>query len=268
MHAGQNIISVATSEAGLCLTTENWQEAKVDALSYSLEFLLHKPGYKVLQKIVSLAHYVGWSKTLILNAASLKANREGVYHLKSPYDGSKTKLSAQELLVLIHHLNPEMVLLPKNIYQDYPQMWEDWQSSTFPFMHADDLSQQMIPYEHGVYFDETMRAQLEQWSHLPRYVMGALDESLIHQLRSQGIKLIESDEPAKAALHGQVYSQLGMVDLTDKVTEMQFEIIDTDCVCPSCIQKFTKAYFYHLLQNTPLLCQRFLIQHNLFWMAI
>jgi queuine tRNA-ribosyltransferase len=266
--AVENIIPVVTSEAGLCLTAENWQEAKVDAISYAMEFLLHRPGQELLKQIPDLAHYVGWSNTLILNASSLKANREGVYHLKSPYDGSKIKISAQELMELIHHLSPNAVILPKNIFQDYPQIWDDWNLATFPFIHADDLAQYTISCDHGVYFNESMLEQLASWAHLPRYVMGALDEQLIQNLRAQGIKLIEADEPAKAAFYGQVYSKQGTVDLTNKSTEMQFETIDPDCACPSCSQKFTKAYFYHLLQNTPLLCQRFLIQHNLFWMAI
>ena len=48
---------------------------------------------------------------------------------------------------------------------------------------------------------------------------------------------------------------------------MQFETIDPECTCPTCSQQFTKAYLHHLLQQTPLLCHRLLIQHNVFWMA-
>lgn len=270
MFAVQNFIPVLTSEAGLCLTAENWQEAKVTTVSYSLEFLLHKPGVALLKKITDLRHYLGWSGTLILNAMSLVANREGVYTLKSPYDGSKTKLTAFELIELIQHLKPDAVVLPKNILQDYPHIWDAWSDSIMPFIHADDLRFHEVVRSYGVYFnyvDESTIAQLDHWSHVARYVTGTLNVELIQTLRAKGIKLIETDEPARAAFCGQVYSQNGVVDLTSMSTAMQFETIDPDCVCPTCSQRFTKAYFHHLLQHTPLLCQRFLIQHNVFWMA-
>lgn len=268
--AVQNFIPVLTSEAGLCLTAENWREANVTTGSYSLESLLHKPGIELLKKITDLRQYLGWSGSLILNAMSLVANREGIYTLKSPYDGSKTKLSAVELNELIQHLKPDAVVLPKSMVNDCPQIWDGWTDSILPFIHADDLRFHEVVHAHGVYFnyvDESTIAQLEQWSHLPRYVTGSLNAELIQALRAKGISLIETDEPAKAAFAGQVYSQNGVVDLTSTSTAMQFATIDPDCVCPSCSQKFTKAYFHHLLQHTPLLCQRFLIQHNVFWMA-
>lgn len=49
LAATQNYIPVGTSEAGLCLTAENWQETKVNTLSFSLEFLLYKPGIALLK---------------------------------------------------------------------------------------------------------------------------------------------------------------------------------------------------------------------------
>jgi queuine tRNA-ribosyltransferase len=270
ISTAQNFIPVLTSEAGLCLTAENWQEAKVTVGSYSLEFLLHKPGVALLKKITDLRHYLGWSGSLILNAASLVANREGIYTLKSPYDGSKIKLSAAELGELIQHLKPDAVVLPKNMLQDCPQIWEAWTDSILPFIHPEDLRFHKPARPHGVYLhyvDESTNVELEQWLHLPRYVMGALNAELIQTLRAKGISLIETDEPARAAACGQVYTQNGVVDLMDAHTAMQFETIDAACVCPSCVQQFTKAYFHHLLQHTPLLCQRFLIQHNVFWVA-
>lgn len=262
----QNFIPVMSSEAGLCLTAENWQEAKVTAVSYSLEVLLQKPGLEVLKKITDLSHYLGWSGALILNAMTLVANREGIYHLKSPYDGSKMKLSALELIELVQHLKPDAVILPKNILKDCPGLWDTWPDSISAFIHAEDLHDADVIHIHGIYFNnfnETMLDQLEQWNHLPRYVIGDISLELIKNLRARGIQFIETDEPAKLALQGQVYSQEGKVNLTSDDTKMKFEIIDPDCTCPSCSQQLTQAYFHHLLQHTPLLCQRFLIQHNI-----
>ena len=89
LAAVQNFIPRLNSKAGLCLTPENWKDAKVTAVSYSLEFLLHKPGQEVLKKIADLSQYLAWSGAIVLNGMSLGANKEGIYLLKSPYDGSK-----------------------------------------------------------------------------------------------------------------------------------------------------------------------------------
>lgn len=270
LAAVHNFIPLVTSAAGLNLTADNWREAKVTAVSYSLEVLLHKPGQELLRKITDLSTYLGWSGQIILNAMSLVANKEGMYQLKSPYDGSKIKITSLELVDLIQHLKPQAVVLPENILQDCPQIWDNWSDSITPFIHVTDLQYHEVLGSHGVYFNEfseSMLAQIDRWIHLPRYTAGVIDIDLVQKLRAKKVPFIETDEPAKTAMHGQVYSQSGIIDLTDSVTAMQFETIDPDCSCPSCSQQLTKAYFYHLLQHTPLLCQRFLIQHNVFWMA-
>ncbi|KTD41980.1 tRNA-guanine transglycosylase [Legionella parisiensis] len=267
LAAIQNVIPVLTSEAGLCLTTANWHEVKITAASYSLEHLLYKPGQDVLEKISDLARYLGCLGKVVLNAMSLVANREKVYVLKSPYDGSKVRLTSEKLIDLIHHLKPNAVILPQNILRDFPQIWSNWDDAIVPFIHVNDLEKNEVVKAHGVYFnvlDELNWKQLDQWSHLARYAIGRFDPELIKRLHDKGIGLIETDEPAQAAAQGKVYSQEGTVDLTDSKTQMQFEMIDADCVCPTCSQQFTRAYLHHLLQHTPLLCQRFLIQHNVF----
>ncbi|KTD67161.1 MULTISPECIES: tRNA-guanine transglycosylase [Legionella] len=268
LTAVQNFLPVLTSEAGLCLTTANWQEAKVTAASYSLESLLYKPGQDVLKKITDLSHYLVWPEVIVLNAASLVANKEGIYTLKSPYDGSRIKFTSEELFHLIQHLKPDAVVLPQNIMQDFPQIWDNWNDVIVPFIHVNDLKKHVVAKSHGVYFNvvhELDWEQLNRWSHVPRYVMGCFDSELIWRLYDKGIEFIETNEPAQAALQGKVYSRAGDVDLMDAKTEMQFELIDSDCVCPTCSQQFTRAYLHHLLQHTPLLCQRFLIQHNVFY---
>ncbi|WP_454785115.1 tRNA-guanine transglycosylase [Legionella sp. WA2024007413] len=268
LAAIQNFIPVLTSEAGLCLTTANWQEAKVTAASYSLESLLYKPGQNVLKKISNLAHYLACPGVMIINAASLVANKEKVYVLKSPYDGSRIKLTAEELIELIKHLKPNAILLPQNIMRDFPQIWDNWNEDIIPFLHSDDLEKHTVILPHGVYFkilNEPNGAKLDQWANIPRYVAGCFDSELIQGLLQQGIEFIETDEPAQAATQGRVYSHTGTVDLMDSKAAMDFEMIDANCVCPTCSQQFTRAYLHHLLHHTPLLCQRFLIQHNVFY---
>jgi queuine tRNA-ribosyltransferase len=266
----QNFIPSITSEAGLCLTAANWQEAKVSAASYSLEDLFYKPGYELLKKIKDLRHYLGWPGTLILNASSLRANQEGVYRLKSPYDGALIQKNSLELIELILHLKPDAAILPKNILHECPSIWDFWNNAVIPFFYAEDLIHQAPPHVYGVYFflkEESIWAQMDQWKHVPRYVMGAINYPLMNSLREQGITLIESDEPEKAALQGRVYTQAGEFNVMEHSARLQFEPIDPSCACPTCLQKFTKAYFHYLMHYTPLLCQRLLIQHNAFWMT-
>ena len=79
-------------------------------------------------------------------------------------------------------------------------------------------------------------------------------------------RLYASDRPARDALQGVVYNRDGALSLQDSNFALNFELIDADCACPTCQQAFTRAYLHHLLQSTPILCQRFLMMHNVFWM--
>lgn len=268
----QNFIPRATSEAGLCLTPANWQEAGISSITYYLDSLLIKPGYDLLKQIPRLAQYTGWPGTLILNAAMLKANREGIFTLISPYDGSKLKLSYTQLIEIIQQLKPDAVILPSNIVQECPDIWEHWNDSIIPFIAADDLLKQELSRTHGVYvhWDNSMSndaflAETKRWAHLPRYVTGQLSLDLMSYLKKEGIEFLESDEPAASAMQGLIFSQKGIVNLTEEHTAMQFETLDADCTCSTCSQQLTKAYLHHLFLHTPLLCQRFLIQHNVYY---
>lgn len=272
----QSYIPILTSKAGSCLTPKNWQEVKVTAASYSLECLLHKPGYDVLRNIKVLSEYLAWPGGIILNAMSLVTNKEGVYVLKSPYDGSKVKHTFFEIMELLHWLKPEIVLLPKKSIDEFLRFENNWNNSIMPFFHADDLEKQKIKKAHGIYFDLNGESKcngpakwqwedLNRWSHLPRYILGAFNPELVQGFVNKEIEFIETDEPANAAMQGIVYSKEGIVDLMNPQSRMQFTCIDKDCACPTCSQQLTRAYLHHLLRHTPLLCQRFLIQHNAYY---
>ena len=211
MNMKHAYIPILSSPAGSCLTAANWQEVGITTVAYSLEALLLKPGISVLNKF-DLKAYLGWSGNIILTAQDLKPNTEGLCTLISTYDGSRLKITVIELVELIKHLNPNAVVLPENIQEQFPELFTNWPDT---------------------------------------------------------IKLLQespaSDEPAKAAMQGIVYTKEGDIDLTDPKFQMQFTNIDDSCSCPTCNQKLSKAYLHHLLIHTPLLCQRFLIQHNAFF---
>ncbi|MCL9682730.1 queuine tRNA-ribosyltransferase family protein [Legionella maioricensis] len=272
LHAVQNFLPIMTSDAGLCLTAANWQEVNITSIALYLDSLLLKPGYELLKKIPNLSAYMGWSGAIILNAASLAANKEGIFTITSTYDGSKLKLTYAQLIEIILHLKPNAVILPRKIVQEFPQIWENWDESITPIIGVDDLLKQEVHRVHGVYFHwdnslsrDAFLEQLKRWSHLPRYVTGHLSLELMTYLKEEGIEFLESNEPAASGMQGKVFCRKGVVDLTEDSTAMQFEVIDGECACPTCSQQLTKAYLHHLFLHTPLLCQRFLIQHNVYY---
>lgn len=271
LNAAHGLVPVLTSQAGSCLTPENWREVNISMVSYHLDSLLLKPGQAVLKQTADLKRYLGWTGSLVINAMSLLANKEGVFTLVSPYDGSKLKCTYSELAAIIRHLKPDALVLPKKFILDYPDVWTNWPESTVPIIPAVDLSLQDLQRPHGVFFQSDafnntnhLMEQLKKWNHIPRYVMGDVGMELMRSLRENGVEYIESDAPAKAGMDGKVYTKDGELDLQDSAYELHFETIEPNCSCPTCAQKLSKAYLHHLILHTPLLAQRFLIQHNVY----
>lgn len=262
-------VPVLSSEAGSCLTALNWQEVNIKTLSYYLDTLLLKPGLELLNKLNDVAGYLGWSGSLVLNASRLNTNKKGEFIINSPYDGSKLTFTYSELFQLIAHLKPAVCIVPANTLQDYPQVWEHWNHDIIPVISADSVLEASCPNSCGIYFNQEcsmdiLIGRLQKCSQKPLYVSGVFNPEEIALLIEHGVDYIETDQPAQAALNGQVYAPGTLIDLKDASNSMQFERIDPSCFCPCCSQGFTKAYLYHLYQHTPLLCQRFLIQHNVY----
>ncbi|KGP63374.1 queuine tRNA-ribosyltransferase [Legionella norrlandica] len=272
VNATQNFIPVLSSEAGLCLTAANWQEVNIKIVSYYLDLLLLKPGYPFLNEITDLGKYLGWPGNFVINASRLIANKEGVVTVISPYDGSRLKLTNVEIVDLILHLKPNAVLLPKTIINNCSEIWDRWDEAILPFLPEEHVMQKEVPGRYGIYFtlndiknDQNLSDRWNKWVNIPLYVSGEIDIDLIRFLSKEEGILVESDEPAKNAMHGIVYSKEGRINLTDEKFALNFKLIDEDCACPTCSSQFTRAYLHHLLANTPLLCQRFLIQHNTYY---
>lgn len=74
-----------------------------------------------------------------------------------------------------------------------------------------------------------------------------------------------SDLPASDAYQGIFYTQLGSCEILESRFEKDLGLLDEQCRCQTCSQGFTRAYFHHLLQHTPLLAQRMMIEHNVFF---
>ena len=261
-----HFIPVLTTEAGRCLTVENWQEVGVSMVTYDLSALLMKPGFELLSTLPELASYVGWPGDVTLNASMLNIDKNGGFTLRSEYDGSRRRFSLDDMLGLIAQLKPQRVLLPEGV-QD---AWQSLPNAVVPFFTPADLPHG-ADQSYGVYFlyDKTTQFSLlaehiQKHKNIPCYVGGELSAALIDELADLGVQYIASDVPARDACHGLIYSQGNVISLSDDVFRLDFRVIDDACHCPTCKQQLTRAYLHHLLEHTPLLCQRFLIQHNVY----
>ena len=110
----------------------------------------------------------------------------------------------------------------------------------------------------------TFLQQVKMIADRPCLVGGDLSVSCMQALADCGVQYIVSNSPAQDAYQGQVYTQEGILSLTDESYRLDMNRIADACRCPTCEQQLTRAYLSHLFEHTPLLCQRFLIQHNCF----
>jgi queuine tRNA-ribosyltransferase len=245
-----------TSMAGSCLTAKNWFETGIKAASFDLASLLIKPGYSLLCSLNRLQHYLGWEKPVVLDA-SLLQNKEEQYKIRSTYDGSIIEHSHSEIWSLIETLNPEFVLLPPDVRTEEIQ----FNSKITPlFANTTEHSGVYVRYSTR----QTWEEFIEDIKQYPSpYVIGDFTQEQIAELITYNIRGVQSDRPAEDGMLGNVYTINGNLDLRDKRYEMDFARMDQACECLTCTQGFTRAYLHHLLAQTPLLCQRLLIQHNI-----
>ncbi|RUR08503.1 queuine tRNA-ribosyltransferase [Legionella sp. km772] len=267
MFTTSNWVPVLTSESGLCLTTANWQEAKINTAVYYLDALLLKPGLSLLKKLPNLGSYVNWPGKIIINASRLKANKVGEINLKSPYDGSKITIDYLQFIDLINHLKPDQLILPPAILKHYPQLGGLLNPNIFTYLCNKDLPVDASS-NYGLYFQvennfTSLIEELKKYINTHScYVQGALDFEELQELAALSIPYIESEQPSEQGLNGCAYAQEGLIDLKELRHALSFTKLSDDCECSTCNDKLTKAYLHHLYHHTPLLAQRFIIQHN------
>ncbi|WP_203456397.1 hypothetical protein [Legionella sp. MW5194] len=224
------LIPVLTSHAGSCLTLANWQQAGVSVAALYLDALLMKPGVDFLNSLSGLKRYYPWSGELVLNASTLTENKAGHYRVRSHYDGDIIQLDAADILALIIALKPDYVVLSPSLKTHCERLKPEWQGI------------RLLSEEEGTY-----------------HYRNRLDAFLATEDNGG---LIEANFPAEDAINGCVYDQGQVMNLSDSRYSQDFTVLSAGCACPVCQQNYTRAYFHHLLQHTPLLAQRLLIQHN------
>jgi len=259
-------VPVLTTPAGQVLTAANWRDAGVNIASFYLESLLIKPGKDYLQTLQSVKTFSGWHGDVVLNASLPACNRHGRYLLRSPYDGSKVTCTLDEVLTLCMQLQPEHLILPKTVRLDAMPVFPD---NTCPYIPIEIYPENIPSQTHGIYLSSAdsvalFFARRDALHALPLYISGEYDRETMQTLSASGALYFETDKPASDALVGKVYCHDDVLILNDTVFATQFEVLDAQCNCSTCTQKLTRAYLHHLLKHTPLLCQRFLMEHNAF----
>ncbi|WP_133131173.1 tRNA-guanine transglycosylase [Legionella yabuuchiae] len=257
-------VPIISTEAGSALTAESWANSGIQLLSCSLETLLMKPGYDALLTLPSLKNYLGAPTQIVLNASLPQGKRNVCYTVRSTYDGKITRLSLEQLITLACSLEPDILILPTLSRSQFESIQSLLPNHKPIFL---SLSDSKLPPQFGYYqqVDENESADNFQLQHFtkPSYLSGEFSLDELKKLDEKGVSYLESDKPAFDALHGRLYTEVGMLDITEKANEFDFEPIDEHCTCTSCYEGLTRAYFHHLFAQTPLLCQRLLIEHNI-----
>ncbi|KTC99400.1 hypothetical protein [Legionella erythra] len=224
------LVPVLTSHAGSCLTLNNWQQAGITLGALYLDALLMKPGLDFLKSQGNLKSYYPWSGELVLNASTLHENKAGLYRVRSQYDGEIIEMDAPAIIALMLALKPDYIVLSQSLKNQCQFLQPEWQGI------------RLLSVEEGSY-----------------HYQNRLADFLADKSKAG---LIEADFPAEDAMQGRIYDQGQAINLLDNQYSQDFTALSTGCTCPVCPQGYTRAYFHHLLQHTPLLAQRFLIQHN------
>ena len=257
------MIPILTTPAGSCLTANNWQEAGVQCVSYYLSCLLIKPGLAYLKTLPEWKHYSGWDGDWVLNASMPAPNAKGQYVFRSPFDGAKVLCSTEDIVEVILHLKPQQIILSEGFDVTSDEDWHQLSTITRLFVPAQEQGRYLNRPIHGLYYNIENTQDIATMIGKHQANHPDLDYYVACRATQSSEANIESDQPAKDACSGIVYCSDGKIDLREKIYATQFERIDSACDCTTCEQQFTRAYLHHVLEHTPLLCQRFLIQHNI-----
>lgn len=266
-HKKTCCVPTLTTKAGSTLTAQNWHDAHIHVASCAVDALLLKPGLEFLLTLPSLNHYFAWQGALVLNASMLVVDKDGNYTIKSPFDGACLTVSTQDIVQLVQVLKPKYLILP----QDSGYLWKSLPPCVFPFVSYQEASKSDLAKPYGVYFDfkepeyASIGKFITQFKDVPLYITGELKWEHIREFAKLGAAFVQCDIPLQQAFDGTVHTRGEIMSITSQDLVFDFEPIDNSCHCPTCQLKLTKAYLSHLFTHTPLLCQRFLIQHNMYY---
>ncbi|WP_419418851.1 queuine tRNA-ribosyltransferase [Legionella sp. D16C41] len=259
------LIPTLSSHAGSSLTFANWQEAGVQTISYNLEELLIKPGLTILKKLAHLTNYITWPGEIVLDATMLTSTKEGIYHIRSVYDGQLIEITVPAVALLINQLKPNKVLLPPGSLKYFDDFWHSISAEIELYLHQDELTDdQKVAGYYIIYtaqpFDN-FYINLQRLKHSV-YLIGDFDFGAMQTLFKNNYN-IQADRPASDAMAGIFYANQEKLNILSQEFQRDYQALAKNCQCQTCLKQLTRAYLHHLLQQTPLLAQRYLIQHNI-----
>ncbi len=96
-----------------------------------------------------------------------------------------------------------------------------------------------------------------------RYLMGVGEPIDILEAVKRGIDIFDCVLPTRLARHANAFTKYGRINLKNVKYKNDFQVLDEDCDCFTCQNKYTKAYIRHLFVCNENLGGRFLTIHNL-----
>ncbi len=98
----------------------------------------------------------------------------------------------------------------------------------------------------------------------PRYLMGVgTPENLVEAIE-RGVDMFDCVLPTRNGRNAQMFTQSGVINITNAQFKDDFTPIDDDCGCYVC-QNFTRAYIRHLFMVKEILGLQLATHHNLYY---
>ncbi len=98
----------------------------------------------------------------------------------------------------------------------------------------------------------------------PTYLMGVGTPSNILEAVDRGVDFFDCVYPSRNARHGQLYTNLGKVNIRNEKYKFDLRPIEEGCNCPAC-RSYSRAYIRHLLAAKEMLGMRLCVMHNLYF---
>ncbi len=98
----------------------------------------------------------------------------------------------------------------------------------------------------------------------PVYLMGVGTPNNILESVERGVDFFDCVYPSRNARHGQLYTNLGKVNIRNEKYKLDPRPIEEGCNCPAC-RKYSRSYIRHLVMSKEMLGMRLCVLHNLYF---
>ena len=98
----------------------------------------------------------------------------------------------------------------------------------------------------------------------PVYLMGVGTPRNILEAVERGVDFFDCVYPSRNARHGQLYTNMGKVNIRNEKYKLDERPIEEGCNCPTC-RRYSRAYIRHLVMSKEMLGMRLCVLHNLYF---